>query len=249
VAGLDASILGATPQMATFKYTAQVFDGSGKWTSGSNGDWGTAGNWTDANGIHAKPGTFAGFAGSDTAVFDGTGAGGTIGLDGTSPSLKSIQFNGATAYTVQQGTGSASITMKADSGNASISAGVTGGAAAHAISAPISALSNLDLSQTGAASLTLNDITTAAATTLTVTASSVVAAGDISGAGSTAVNGSLTANSIVQDTLSIGAGGSVTIREVPVAAGASAVPEPGTWALLMAAAACLAVFARVRRVR
>jgi hypothetical protein len=73
----------------------------------------------------------------------------------------------------------------------------------------------------------------------------------ISGAGTTQVdaNASLTANSIVQDTLIIGAGGSVTIREVPTAALAAqsggagsamgAVPEPGTWALLIAGAACL----------
>ena len=43
---------------------------------------------------------------------------------------------------------------------------------------------------------------------------------------------SLTATSIVQNTLTIGAGGSVTIRETVVAGNASPVPEPGTWVLI-----------------
>ena len=46
-----------------------------------------------------------------------------------------------------------------------------------------------------------------------MTVGGTVAAGDISGSGSTTVDGSLTADSIVQNTLTIGAGGSVTIRE------------------------------------
>jgi hypothetical protein len=60
-------------------------------------------------------------------------------------------------------------------------------------------------------------------------------AGAITGSGSTTVIGGagLTANSIVQDTLTIGASGSVTIREVSLAASsANAVPEPGTWVLI-----------------
>jgi hypothetical protein len=66
-----------------------------------------------------------------------------------------------------------------------------------------------------------------------------VAAKTVSGAGSTSVlaNSSLTADSIVQNTLSIGAGATVTIRET-AGGSVSAVPEPGTWALLIAGAAC-----------
>jgi autotransporter-associated beta strand protein len=81
--------------------------------------------------------------------------------------------------------------------------------------------------------------------------------GDISGvAGSkTTVSGtstSLTANSIVQDTLEIGAGCSVTIREAAVGPGAGAgsavgaVPEPGTWALIVTALLGLLAFRRRR---
>jgi filamentous hemagglutinin len=53
------------------------------------------------------------------------------------------------------------------------------------------------------------------------------------GTGITTVEGSLVADAIVQQTLAIGAGGSVTIRETTAAA--SAVPEPGAWALLSTA--------------
>jgi autotransporter-associated beta strand protein len=77
-------------------------------------------------------------------------------------------------------------------------------------------------------------------------------AGAISGTGTTQVNDnmSLTANSIVQDTLTIGAGGSVTIRAVPVAAGgagASPVPEPGMWVLIGTALIGWLAFRRRKR--
>ena len=57
----------------------------------------------------------------------------------------------------------------------------------------------------------------------------------ISGTGTTTVDSSLVTESIIQDTLIIGAGGSVTIAaSVPFAAhqAAEAVPEPGTWVLI-----------------
>jgi hypothetical protein len=71
--------------------------------------------------------------------------------------------------------------------------------------------------------------------------------GAISGTGRTTVHGRLTAASIVQDTLSIGAGGSVVIREATGAgAGVNAVPEPAVWTLLIAAGACLLPVVRRR---
>ena len=59
---------------------------------------------------------------------------------------------------------------------------------------------------------------------ITTTFTGTVSVGAITGSGSTevAASSSLSAASIVQNTLTIGAGGSVTIRETPVAAGGAA---------------------------
>jgi autotransporter-associated beta strand protein len=76
--------------------------------------------------------------------------------------------------------------------------------------------------------------------------------GAISGVGTTELLAStkLTANSIVQNTLIIGAGGSVTIREVAVGgavnAGSAPVPEPGTWVLIGIGLLSLLAFRRRR---
>jgi fibronectin-binding autotransporter adhesin len=56
-------------------------------------------------------------------------------------------------------------------------------------------------------------------------------AGAIGGLGTTTVNSSLSAASIMQNTLTIGAGGTVTIRET-TGGSVSTVPEPGTWVLI-----------------
>jgi formylglycine-generating enzyme len=72
--------------------------------------------------------------------------------------------------------------------------------------------------------------------------------GTISGSGSTSVSGSLMADSIVQGTLTIGAGGSVTIRET-TGATTNAVPEPSTFVLLGMAAVGLLTYAWRRRKR
>ena len=72
--------------------------------------------------------------------------------------------------------------------------------------------------------------------------------GAITGTGKTTVNGSLTADSIVQNTLEIGAGGSVVIRETTSAAdGAQSVPEPGTLLLVLCGLLPLAGYARRKR--
>jgi autotransporter-associated beta strand protein len=64
-------------------------------------------------------------------------------------------------------------------------------------------------------------------------------AGAIGGSGTTTVDSTLSAASIVQNALSIGPGGAVTIRETTAVAagGTSAVPEPSVFVLLLSAIA------------
>jgi autotransporter-associated beta strand protein len=105
----------------------------------------------------------------------------------------------------------------------------------------------LDLSRIGGSALDVADHVANDATLRVAT--SLQEAGVIDGVGATIVadSASLTAGSIVQNTLSIGAGGTVTIRETT---GGSAVPEPDTWALLIAGAACcLPLVRRLRRAK
>ena len=144
-ADTSETAVGTTPQTTTANYNVGVFNGTGDWTSATNGNWGSNANWTDSNGIHAAPGTFAGFDDLDTATFDGTGAGTTITLNGVSPSLKNISFSGSLSYTVVQGTGG-SLILKADAGNATISSSSTVG---QTISAPVQLASDTVVSVTG----------------------------------------------------------------------------------------------------
>jgi fibronectin-binding autotransporter adhesin len=106
-----------------------------------------------------------------------------------------------------------------------------------------------NLTKSGAGTLTTDDIVSNGLFTVS-NGSAVVAA--LSGNGSTAVgdNASLSADSIVQDTLTIGAGGSVIINETPSVAGqsnVSQVPEPGLCVLLCAGAVLLLPFWRRAR--
>jgi hypothetical protein len=69
-------------------------------------------------------------------------------------------------------------------------------------------------------------------------------AGNLTGTGTTVVDGLMTANSIVQNTLTIGSGAIVTINPIPGGPlgdrTIQAVPEPGTLIMLMVAAVTLA---------
>jgi autotransporter-associated beta strand protein len=178
------------------------------------------------------------------AIANSTGAnGGAIGVTklgtGTLVFDKTNTYTGATA--VQAGT--LQVTGSIATTNANGGATVSG----------TPATSKLDLAGTGP--VTPVDLNVGNAGTLLISTAGQQL-GAISGTGTTeiaaGVGASLTANSIVQDTLIIGAGGSVTIRETPVAAGgaaganANAVPEPGTWVLIGIGLLSLLAFRRRR---
>jgi autotransporter-associated beta strand protein len=84
--------------------TGQVYSGQGTWSGGS-GLWGTLASGFGANwgANQGSPGLDAGYTGVDTATF--TGAGGTVALDGASPSLNALTLNGSGGYTLAQGSG------------------------------------------------------------------------------------------------------------------------------------------------
>lgn len=75
--------------------------------------------------------------------------------------------------------------------------------------------------------------------------------GNLTGTGNTIVNGVLTANSIVQNTLTLGAGAMVTINPIPggpLGDGTiQPVPEPGTFVMLLMAAAAAGLLRKSAR--
>ena len=121
--GMEAGVAGVqNPVSVTVKYDASVFSGNAVWTAAGTGSWGQAGsaNWTDTAtaAIQAAPGTFgAGFAATDSATFDAGGSG-TVTLDGVSPSLAALTFNGG-SHTIAQGTGGG-LTLRSVPGPATI---------------------------------------------------------------------------------------------------------------------------------
>jgi fibronectin-binding autotransporter adhesin len=121
----------------------------------------------------------------------------------------------------------------------------SGGLSTGTLLGTTSVLADSSVVDGGAGALTAGDISTSAAVTLTVAANADLQAQNVSGAGSTSVSSSLTADSIVQNTLSIGAGATVTIRET-TGGGVSTVPEPGTSVLIGTALLAWLVFRRRR---
>jgi autotransporter-associated beta strand protein len=246
--GLTPEMTGGANNLA-IGYTVQVFTGQAKWASSSNSSWAADANWIDtgstatagAPGVSALPGVY------DTATFDATATQKSVNLEGAAPHLSAITFDGAAKYTIAQGTGGGTLHM--DNGGSPATITLLSGS--HTISAPMSIDS--DTSITGVGSLVEGGDIANAARTLSIGTS--VEAGNITGNGTTQVSGSLTVDSILQGTLTISAGATVTLR--PTTAGAfaggpgnlSQVPEPGTWALLLSAAAAAAAWTWQRRKR
>jgi autotransporter-associated beta strand protein len=130
--------------------TASVtISGQAQWNSSANASWNTAGSWADSISAAtiAAPGT-RGIAG-DTVLF-AAATGAIAGLDGANPILAAITFNnGATSYTIAQGSGG-NLTLQA-AGGANVST-VLGN---HAITAPLVLASNTNFNESASTRLTI----------------------------------------------------------------------------------------------
>jgi uncharacterized repeat protein (TIGR03803 family)/autotransporter-associated beta strand protein len=116
----------------TATITGSIFSGSAAWNSTSGSLWGGGGNWTDtsAASVHAAPGTFAGFANTDAAIFSGSGTVTTVSLSGANLSLADLSFSGSN-YTLTDGTlnlnsGSGTATLNVASGTQTIRSALAG---------------------------------------------------------------------------------------------------------------------------
>ncbi|MEI8373060.1 MAG: autotransporter-associated beta strand repeat-containing protein [Planctomycetota bacterium] len=138
-------LTGESPINVPVNYSVQVFSGSGVW-NGNSSLWSATGNWTDSNGsgIHAAPGTFAGFANTDTATFNGSGSVTAIDLTGTSPSLKALSFSNS-SYTLS----GSSLTLNSSTGTATL----TVSSGTQTINMPTTLASNANFAINGGALL------------------------------------------------------------------------------------------------
>ena len=256
--GTEAGVTGMqNPVAVAVKYDASVFSGSAVWSVVGGGSWGqfASANWTDTTtpAIQAAPGTFGmEFTATDTAIFN-AGGNGTVTLDGISPSLAAITFNGG-SHPIARGAGTGVLTLKNDSGPATI----TVSAGSQSITAPVILSSDL-VAMVTADMLTLSGGIDGAGKTLTKEGAGVLTLSGIqsyaaldANAGTTLVNGSFTdgtvtvhANAMINFNASqtlaalvIGDGGAVTFGDgisfgVAPEKFTAAVPEPCAAGLLL----------------
>ena len=206
-------LAGESPVNVSVPYTVQVFSGIGQWTGSSGSLWIAGSNWSDvsAAGVHAAPGTFAAFAGSDTASFCGAGSVTQVSLAGANPSLAALVFSGSD-YALSDG----ALTLASSGGMPAIT---VGDSSMQTISSTIAGTQGLLKEGPGelvlSGSNTYSGGTTVDDGTLCVTSSTALPDGS---------------------SLTVGAGGSFVFDRSAAAATATgrqavtAIPEPGTLA-------------------
>ena len=216
---LNSSTFPPTDPAIDFAINGAAIAGPSVWNRAAGGSWGTSENWNHGIVPNAPGATVE----LGIALDDGA----AVVTDSGNVTVGAIKFTSTNGYTIH---GPGSITMQVNAGNALID--IRQGASVHTLDAPLVIASDAVIAgpAAGTGTLIAGDIATLAGNTLAIDSHVALTAGTVSGNGNTTVAGSLSAASIVQDTLTIGAGGAVTIRAAPpsaAGAGATAVPEPG----------------------
>jgi autotransporter-associated beta strand protein len=195
---------------ATITTTGGVFSGAGVWNAASGGAWGTggSGNWTSAEGVAAAPGTFAGFASTNSATFGESvpvGAA-TITLGSSNPSLAAVTFaNLAAGYLLSGGT------LTLDGGTSA--ALVTVMAGTHAIGSSVAVVNGATLHAAAAAGLTISGGISGSGGVRKSGAGMVTLAGTSTYTGTTTVaQGTLVLDGAVAGDVNVAAGGLVSGR-------------------------------------
>ncbi len=196
-----SAMISATGDAITGTATVS-YPGAAQLASNAGASWAAAGAWTSSStGMSvAAPGT-RGVAG-DLATF-ATGTGGTVRLDGASPSLAGLNFADSGSYTIAPGSGGT--LHLADS-----AATVTVAAGAQTISAPVALDNNVTVAAAAGGSLTISGAVSGNGNSLTVTGGGTVV---LSGPGSSDIGSAAVASGklIVENSTILAAGGSLTV--------------------------------------
>ncbi len=191
--------------------------GAAQWNSGGSTSWNAAGTWTSSSTgtADAAPGTRT--VAGDNAVF-ANGTGGTVTLDGASPSLAGLAFGDAGGYTVAEGSGGA-----LHLANGSSSVAVTVAAGTQTISAPIVLDSNVTISAAAGTLLTVSGLITVNGHTITVIGPGKVM---FTGPGSSGLSSTTVASGklVIQNASMLADGSSLTVGNASLFAAAPAVP-------------------------
>jgi autotransporter-associated beta strand protein len=160
--------------------TTVTFPGAAQWNSAGGGVW-TAGSWIGS--VSATAVTPPGLRGvtGDSAIFGSSG--GTITLNGSSPSLAGITFGDSGGYTIAVGSGG---TLNLSNGASPATIAVTSGS--DTISSPVSLNSGLNVSAAAGTMLTITGAISGSGQSATLTGpGKLVLSGINSFSGGTAV--------------------------------------------------------------
>ena len=191
--------------------------GAALWNSAVNASWNDPNRWTSS--VFGSTVTAPGLRGipGDAAVFD-TAADSTVSLNGSSPSLAGITFNGPGSLTVAQGSGG---TLHLDNGSASATVTVAGGSST--IAAPVQLDSNLVVSTASGSTLNLSGGVSGTGSRLTFSGQGtlVLSGANTCSGGTTVTGGTL----VVTSATALADGGSLTVGAgIGLSASAAASP-------------------------